>query len=326
MNESLYSNSYLGIKARSINIDDVEEKFSSEGLAAIDEYKNNSGMHLGESKTYASPNNYYPILFEKTNKLGITGLSEQIYKTKEELLITEYEPVPGSNGKPINTHSVANRDLKITQTYYEFKTVPSTYVENQLVYEMLFGTGENYWLASRYEHCGGSSASFGLKVIKGNLLGGNMMFKSSQEFANYYYNLRPIVTIPSNIKIETNSEPNSVNNMWKLPKPACTYVDEDNSGTLNLSDTVTCGTESFHVMSNDGSNVTMLAAKGLNLDVTNPIQSDSSKGIEFSTTNYWHDGTNYIVDANYASNGRSKPYVYGDYPDAEGNQQNNIYP
>ena len=50
--------------------------------------------------------------------------------------------------------------------------------------------------------------------------------------------------------------------------------------------------------------------------------------VAFSTKNYWYDLTNkvYIVDVDYATDGRSYRYVYGDYKDADGNQQNIIYP
>ena len=100
---------------------------------------------------------------------------------------------------------------------------------------------------------------------------------------------------------------------------ACTLDDKDGDEVASLSDVITCGTESFYVMSNDGSNVTMLAAKNLNLDVTNPIQSDSAGTIAFAITDYWiDDDIGYFINNNTC--------VYGDYPDADGNQQNLIYP
>lgn len=73
------------------------------------------------------------------------------------------------------------------------------------------------------------------------------------------------VEISDNLKIKISSEaeygkpvinyevsPDSVEGCSYFYDSVCTYIDEDNSGTINLSDTVTCGTELFHVMSNDG--------------------------------------------------------------------------
>lgn len=114
---------------------------------------------------------------------------------------------------------------------------------------------------------------------------------------------------------------------------ACRYEDSEDDtgeaiGKIDLSDVVICGTESFYVMSNDGKNVTLFAEKNITLDLNNPIQSDSAGTIAFSTRNYWYDYNNgvYIIDSKFANEGRTYPYVYGDYPDENAVQQNLIYP
>lgn len=137
-----------------------------------------------------------------------------------------------------------------------------------------------------------------------------------------YYGIRPVITLTKK----------------DLGGKVCTYIDEDNSGTINLSDVVTCGSESFYVMENDGSNITMLTKYNLDVGnifdfntytvtaIENPTGIQSSKTLDFSgsteyygtldfsTTNYWNASTN-----------RYPAYVYGDYKDANGNQQNIIY-
>ena len=74
-------------------------------------------------------------------------------------------------------------------------------------------------------------------------------------------------------------------------------------------------------------------------NISNPsgIQSEKTKNItnsserygvtDFSTTNYWYNYSDgYIIDTNYLNEGRSYPFVYGDYKDTNGKQQNLLYP
>ena len=98
----------------------------------------------------------------------------------------------------------------------------------------------------------------------------------------------------------------------KTSGKACTLDDKDKDGKASLSDVVTCGTESFYVMTNENNEITMLSM--YNLDVGNSVdtstweeipienptnkQSELTKRIEgigifygtvaFSTTNYWY--------------------------------------
>ena len=98
----------------------------------------------------------------------------------------------------------------------------------------------------------------------------------------------------------------------KVTDKACTLDDKDGDGKASLSDVVTCGTESFYVMTNKNNKITMLSM--YNLDVGNvydsstgeitPIknptnmQNEQAKGwlendsiwygiVAFSTINFW---------------------------------------
>ena len=137
------------------------------------------------------------------------------------------------------------------------------------------------------------------------------------------------------------------------PKVCSLTLDEDKDGIADIGDMITCSTESFHVISNDGETISMLAQYNLDVgqiynddtneyeEIENPtgIQNENAIGctlnsseyygvIAFSTIYYWYDFDNdtYTVDANYASEGRNYPFIYGDYKDTNGNQQNIIYP
>lgn len=118
----------------------------------------------------------------------------------------------------------------------------------------------------------------------------------------------------------------------------------------DIGDEISCtfdnSTENFYVVNNDGINIQMISKYNLNVGsvvnstievtpITNPtgIQSEDAIGflenienrygvIMFSNSDYWYDTntSSYIVDVNYDSEGRSYPYVYGNYED------NVIYP
>jgi type IV pilus assembly protein PilA len=137
------------------------------------------------------------------------------------------------------------------------------------------------------------------------------------------------------------------------PKACKITLDKDNDGVAETGDMITCSTESFHVISNDGEQISMLAQ--FNLDVgrifdseteefeeienSSRIQNNEAKGrvdnsdiwygvLPFSTVDYWwnNDNSTFIVDTNYESEGREYPFVYGDYKNVDGQEQNVIYP
>ena len=60
----------------------------------------------------------------------------------------------------------------------------------------------------------------------------------------------------------------------KTSGKACTLDDKDGDGKASLSDVVTCGTESFYVMTNENNEITMLSM--YNLDVGNVVTYDEN--------------------------------------------------
>lgn len=119
--------------------------------------------------------------------------------------------------------------------------------------------------------------------------------------------------------------PESIEGCVWLYEPVCTYADVDNSNTLNLSDIVTCATESFYVMENDGVNVTMLSKYNLNVG-NNPypsgelgIQNENVFGwksgyttygtLSFSTNNYWSSNVNNYPSYIYNNNSLLYSYI-----------------
>ena len=96
------------------------------------------------------------------------------------------------------------------------------------------------------------------------------------------------------------------------------------SGT-DIGDEITCGTESFNVISSDGEKISMLAKYNLNVGdnkVVNSVEGIQDKDVlglktnlttygnsVFSTTNYW----SYITDNSFILNENSNLYQYLNY-------------
>ncbi len=67
----LYSNNTLGLNARSIKLEDIENKLNELGIQSRDEYINPYETKYNETNNYK--NAIYPALYEKERGSGITG-------------------------------------------------------------------------------------------------------------------------------------------------------------------------------------------------------------------------------------------------------------
>ena len=182
--KSQYSNSTLGVTARSIDLEDIEKKFNSTGINARNTY-NNGNKTYGQTQTYTNNYSYTPDIY---NHVGKTAAEES----------KDYYSTPTTA-----THSQKGT-LEVQQTYYYFSNTPASYFDDSTFHELIFGTGTAYWLASRYADCDSPYANFGLRFVNSANLGGGYLFTSSS--STYIYNLRvrPVVSLGSNIKISTD--------------------------------------------------------------------------------------------------------------------------
>ena len=182
--KSQYSNSTLGVTARSIDLEDIEKKFNSTGINARNTY-NNGNKTYGQTQTYTNNYSYTPDIY---NHVGKTAAEES----------KDYYSTPTTA-----THSQKGT-LEVQQTYYYFSNTPSSYFDDSTFHELIFGTGTAYWLASRYAYCGSTYADFGLRFVSSAALYGNNLFDSYNYASNYDLRVRPVVSLGSNIKISTD--------------------------------------------------------------------------------------------------------------------------
>lgn len=178
-----YSNNGFNIKARSINLIDIERKMNSTALENRNAYTFNE-LHYGESRTYSSSSSslYSPHIYMYTSKTN-EGEAEEYYVSPTE-----------------KTFVVANT-LEVKETNYIFINTPVTYFDNSEFYMLIFGTKKYFWLASRYSEPGAAYALFGLRIVSENNLASNTIFFSNNGGATQYNAVRPVISITPDIKI-----------------------------------------------------------------------------------------------------------------------------
>lgn len=147
---SLYSNSTLGVTARSMNLEDIEKKINSFGINDRNAYTFDE-IQYGNTKIYSGSCSYSPDIYDYVGKT-----------TTEES--KDYYTTPTTN-----THTKKGT-LTVQQTYYTFSSTSTSYFDDAIFNELIFGTDTGYWLASRYSVCRSSIASFGLRSVSNDNL------------------------------------------------------------------------------------------------------------------------------------------------------------
>ncbi len=162
----MYSNNSLGSEARSLNIEDIEEKMKildEETQKKIYEnYTSDIGTVYGTSYTY-STNKWYPLQWKKDNS---------IINESEQTMLTEYKTENDAVAQENNV-------LRVTQTYWylEANDMQSNFISadtrdasksNSMYYELLCNNGiSSYWLASRFVNANDLDfANFGIRNIR----------------------------------------------------------------------------------------------------------------------------------------------------------------
>ncbi len=212
--KELYSNSTLGITARSINIEDIESQMNETGIAARKAYVNSANVQYGKTKTYTGNYAYYPNLYAKEKGSGIDTV---------DVNTSGIEVSDNGYTSPTTETSSKASSLTVTQTFYYFSNTPANYFKdyngsNSTVRNMLFNTEITYWLASRYAGSALTIADFGLYFVGSTTLSGKNMFISNASTSGYYYCIRPVLSLGTNIKIETCKGENSSVNMHEISK------------------------------------------------------------------------------------------------------------
>ena len=209
-----YGNTSLGATARSLNIEDIESRMNATGIAARDTFKAGSTKY-GTTKKFTGSNTQYPVIYAQEKYSGV-DVSDVITGTQ---VITERADVTAKvkmnpNGKTqsedvYNTPTTETiktdaTTLTCTQTFFG-GSQSSSYYDDTNFYNMIFGTGTVFWLASRFVHCftSNSYAEYGLYLVIRSDFCSNGLFSSNGNRYRENYCLAPVVSLGSGIQVKS---------------------------------------------------------------------------------------------------------------------------
>ena len=190
--EKLYSNTAKGIKARSINLEDMEKHLTDAGFTARNGYSG-STVKYGVTKTYTS-NKQYPKLYASQIGAGITSTS--VTQPDTVKTIDPYkESSKGYTTPTAETSDTAgDSGLTVTQTYYYIPINEANYEAAAAI----LANSNLFWVASRFVLTNSSYANFGLRDAN-TTMGGSGMFSSDGYTYSNNDRLRPLVSLSSSV-------------------------------------------------------------------------------------------------------------------------------
>ena len=217
--KSRYGNASLGATARSLNIEDIESKMNSKGIAARNANKgyNNNSIQYGTTKTFTGSNAQYPAIYAQEKYSGVdvsdvTAGSQVIAGEVNATAQARMNPNGKSGSDNIyttlpetsETTGPSKTNLTCTQTFYG-GTQSSSYFDDTNFHSMIFGTGTYFWLASRNVNCNSSNscAFFGLRYVNDSSLIGYSLFGSNGSSNHDRYRLAPVVSLGSGVQIKS---------------------------------------------------------------------------------------------------------------------------
>ena len=209
--EALYSNNSRGIKARSIDLLDMEKHLTSDGITARN--GSSSTVKYGKTKTYAS-NTKYPSLYAGQKGAGVNVAETEVETKMEKIDITKGND-PYEESKAIaeteptkDSKFETGKPLTVTSTYYGISINGTNYgIAGDVM------KSDNYfWVASRCVYADSDYASFGLRRAFTNMENVGM-YISNGYVGSSYGNLRPVVSLPSSILSDTKD---AASEAWNL--------------------------------------------------------------------------------------------------------------
>ena len=216
--KSRYGNASLGAIARSLNIEDIESRMNATGIAARNAYKSGT-VQYGTTRKYTGNYIKYPALYAQEKYSGVdvsdvAGGTQIITGSVDATAQSKMNPNGKSGSDDIyttlpetsETTGPSKTNLTCTQTFWG-GSQSSSYYDDANFYNMIFGTGTYFWLASRYVDCysGDSYAYFGLRYVGYGNLRGNSLFYSNGDSYLSNYRLAPVVSLGSGIQVKSGS-------------------------------------------------------------------------------------------------------------------------
>ena len=211
--EELYSNSTLNVKARNINLLDMEKHLTPGGIAERNKFTN--AVQYGNTKTYTDNYSYYPLLYAGQKGAGV-NVTEAEAKTKITQPNTDAGNDPYEESvkttSPLTSEKYTQADKKVltvTQTYYSIPISPANYGDAASV----LSNSTYYWVAARYVDAYSDIAYFGLRLADTNTNGYRVFGSTCNSVTSGSFGLRPVVSLPSSILSDTKD---AASGAWNL--------------------------------------------------------------------------------------------------------------
>ena len=210
--EELYSNSTLNVKARNINLLDMEKHLTTPGITARNGYSN--AVQYGTTKTYTDSYSYYPLLYDGQKGAGVNVTAENVSTIAQPNKDSGNDPYEESveTTSPLTdktSKQADNKVLTVTQTYYNIPISPANYGDAASV----LSNSNHYWVAARYVGTYSDFAYFGLRFADTNTYGNYVFYSFNNPLTSNSYGLRPVVSLPSSLLTGEKT-----NDAWNLSK------------------------------------------------------------------------------------------------------------
>ena len=214
--KSRYGNASLGATARSLTIEDIESRMNATGIAARNAYKLGTTQY-GTTRKYTGKFTKYPAIYaqEKYSGINVSDVADGTQVITGSVDATAQAKMnPSGKTQSEDVYTAATTDTSKTdatsltciQTFY-YMSSPSSYFDDSNFYNMIFGTGTNFWLASRCVYCDSSdsSAYFALRIVDNSGLYGDTLFYSDGYINSGINCLASVVSLGSGIQVKSGS-------------------------------------------------------------------------------------------------------------------------
>ena len=181
---TLYSNSKLASKVQNLKIEDITAYMKTQPTEDTTEYK---PTNINYPKILEQEENQTVENSVTNNKLGV---SEQ-----HDFVIT---------GKATSATSI------LKKTYW-YKSMTSEDFKDSKYYELLINNGSNYatyWMSSRCVDAYSGTAGFNVRVVISGDVNASSLFNSYDGEGSRDYAFRPVITLNSNVQIDTANSGN----------------------------------------------------------------------------------------------------------------------
>ena len=187
---TLYNNSKLASKVQNIKIEDIQDRMKE---------KDYSKIYSEYGKKYSPTNIKYPKILENEEKQEIvnSAIENQLGLSSQNAFVT------GNNTSATST-------LKTTAWSDWQKPMTSNDYEDGY-YNLFINNGSNYdtyWMSSRLVSAHADIAGFGVNHVESGSVYSYTLYRSDNGESCYTHALRPIITINSNVQIDTANSGN----------------------------------------------------------------------------------------------------------------------